>query len=228
MKVTFLGHACFIIEVGGSRLLFDPFISSNPFAKNINIDDIKVDYILVSHGHVDHVQDLERIYNNQEKVTLISTIEIANWYKNNKGFTRLHPMSPGGKWKFDFGIVNVVSECHSSSLPDGTYAGIPLGFVIESENKTFYFAGDTGLHQNMKQIADFHKVDFALFPIGGNFTMDIDQAVIAADYVKTKKIIGMHYDTDFMIKINHKTVMETAKKHKKELILMEIGNSLDF
>ena len=228
MKITFLGHACFLIEANGNSLLFDPFVSSNPLAKNINVDEIKADYIFISHGHIDHVEDLERVYNNQEKVTLISTIEIVNWYKNNKGFTRIHPMSPGGKWKFDFGTVNVVYECHPNSLPDGTYGGVALGFVIESEGKTFYFAGDTGLHQNMKQIGDFHKVDVAIFPIGGNFTMDIDEAVVAADYVKTKKIIGMHFDTNVMIKINHDTVMETAKKHKKELILMEIGSSLEF
>ncbi len=226
MKITFLGHASFLINTGGSNLLFDPYITSNPLASSINIKKLKADYIFASHGHIDHTEDIELIYKNQKKAILISTIEIITWYKK-RGIERFHPMTPGGKWNFEFGTVNVVSESHSNSLPDGTYGGIALGFVIESEGKSFYYAGDTGLHQNMKQIKLFHKLNFALLPIGGNFTMDIDQAVVAANYVGTKKIIGMHYDTNPMIKINKTIVMKTAKKNNKKLTLMNIGETIE-
>ncbi len=227
MRVTYLGHASFLVNTGGSNLLFDPYIKSNNLAQSININDIKTDYIFASHGHLDHTEDIEAIYKNQQKATLISTLEVANWYKK-KGVTRVHPMTPGGKKEFSFGRVSVVWEAHSSSMIDGTYGGVAIGFVINSEDKSFYFSGDTGLHQNMKQIRLFHKIDFAMFPLGGNFTMDIDEAVIAADYVGTKHIIGMHYDTDPLIVIDKEYVLKKAKKHNKKLTLMEIGTSIQF
>jgi len=227
MKIKYLGHSCFLLEVQGKKILTDPFISSNPLAKDIiDIDSIECEYILVSHGHLDHVEDLERIYKNQPKCTLISNFELTQYFRK-RGLEKFHPMGPGGKWTFDFGILHMVPECHSNSLPDGSYGGSPIGFVLESGGKTIYFAGDTGLHHDMKHIKMFHKLNLAFFPIGGCFTMDIDQAVVAAKYVGTKNVLAMHYDTNPMIQINKVNVLKKAKKHNIKLIFMEIGGSME-
>src|SRR5690606_32394571 len=130
---------------------------------------------------------------------------------------RGHEMNPGGSWKFDFGTVKMVSAVHSSSMPDGSYGGVPGGFVIETLSNTFYYAGDTALHQDMKQIGERFSIDFALLPIGNNFTMGIEDAVIAADYVNTNKIVGMHYDTFPYIKLDHQYAKKVAEDKGKSL-----------
>lgn len=226
MKITFLGHACFLAECNKARLLFDPYISPNPLAKKIDIDTIQADYILLSHGHYDHVTDVERVYHNHP-APIIANFEITNWYKKI-GITKSLPIKPGGKRVLDFGTVKAVYEPHSSSMPDGSYAGCAMGFVIQSEGKAFYFAGDTALHQDMKQISTFYSIDFALLPIGDTFTMGIEEALHAADYVGTKKIIGMHYDSFPDIGIDHEQVKRAAEEHGKTLILMEIGQTIEF
>ncbi|GHA57862.1 metal-dependent hydrolase [Pontibacter akesuensis] len=225
MKITYYGQSCFLFEIGDNRVLFDPFISPNEFASSINVDDIKADYILLSHGHQDHVHDAEQIAKNNNS-TIIAIHEIANWFGNN-GVEKTHPMNIGGKVTLPFGTVKMVSAIHSNSLPDGSYAGAAAGFVVEAEEKTFYFAGDTALTYDMKLIPEQFDVDFALMPIGDNFTMDVHDAMIAADFVQVDKVIGMHYDTFPYIKIDKEEVMEVAKMVDKELILMEIGQTIE-
>ncbi|WP_266205363.1 metal-dependent hydrolase [Pontibacter kalidii] len=225
MKITYYGQSCFLFEIGGNRVLFDPFISPNELASSINVDDIKADYILLSHGHQDHVHDAEQIARNNNS-TIIATFEIVQWY-GAKGLENLHPMNTGGKVTLPFGTVKMVNAIHSSSLPDGTYAGSAAGFVVETESQTFYYAGDTALTYDMKLIPEQFDVDFALMPIGDNFTMDIHDAMIAADFVQVDKVIGMHYDTFPYIKIDKEEVMEVAKMADKELILMEIGQTIE-
>lgn len=225
MKITYYGQSCFLFEIGGSRVLFDPFISPNELASHINVDDIKADYILLSHGHQDHVHDAERIAKNNNS-TIVATFEIANWY-SQKGIENTHPMNTGGKVTLPFGTVKMVNAIHSSSLPDGTYGGSAAGFVVETEEKTFYFAGDTALTYDMKLIPEVFDLDFALLPIGDNFTMDIHEAMIAADFVQVEQVIGMHYDTFPYIKIDKDEVMEVAQMADKELILMEIGQTIE-
>jgi len=225
MKITYYGQSCFLFEIGQHRVLFDPFISPNELASSINVDDIKADYILISHGHQDHVHDAERIANNNN-ATIVATFEIAAWF-GAKGVKNTHPMNTGGKVTLPFGTVKMVNAIHSSSLPDGTYAGSAAGFVVETEDKTFYFAGDTALTYDMKLIPDQFDLHFALLPIGDNFTMDIHDAMIAADYLEVEKVIGMHYDTFPYIKIDHEEVKEVAQMADKELILMEIGETIN-
>jgi L-ascorbate metabolism protein UlaG (beta-lactamase superfamily) len=223
MNITYYGHSCFGVEVNGKHLLFDPFISPNPLAKDIEVTAIKADYILISHGHEDHIADAISIA-SRTGAKVICAYEIHSWLNKNK-ITNTHPMNIGGKWKFDFGNVKCVSAAHSSTLPDGSYAGNPMGFIIESSEGNFYFAGDTALTYDMKLIGDYRVIDFAFLPIGDNFTMGIDNAIIAAEFIKCRNIIGMHYDTFELIKINKTEAIKKFTHAGNELILFSVGEN---
>ncbi len=225
MQFTFYGHACFAVEVSGKKLLFDPFISPNEKAKAINIDDIEADYILISHGHEDHIADVELIA-KRTGAKLISNFEIISWF-GKKGIENGHPMNHGGTWSFDFGTVKYVNAVHTSSFPDGSYAGNPGGFVVTSKDKTFYYAGDTALTMDMKLIGEYESLDFAVLPIGDNFTMGVKDAIIASDFIQCNKIIGIHYDTFGFIEIDRPKAVSDFKTNDKELILLEIGEKID-
>ncbi|MCC7331382.1 MAG: metal-dependent hydrolase [Flavobacteriales bacterium] len=223
MEFTYYGHACFAVKVGEKNLLFDPFISSNELAKHIKLDKIKCDYVLISHGHEDHLVDAEQIL-KRTNATVVSNYEIATWFAS-KGVEKYHPMNYGGKWKFDFGSVKFVKAEHSSMLPDGTYGGNPGGFIVKTNDGNFYYAGDTALHSDMKLIGEFEKINFAVLPIGDNFTMGIDDAIIASDFIECNKIVGVHYDTFPYIKINKEEAVNKFAKRGKELILLSVGET---
>lgn len=225
MKLTYLGQSAFHLYTKGINLIFDPMISSNPLASHIDISALKSEYILLSHGHGDHVADAEALA-TQNKARIISNYEVVSWYEN-KGIGG-HPMNLGGKFKFDFGTVKYVQAVHSSILPDGSYGGASGGFVIWNEEKSFYFAGDTALTLDMKLIPMVcPTLDFAILPIGDNFTMGYEDAVIAADFIQCDKIIGCHYDTFGYIKIDHEAAISEFKNAGKELILLNIGQSIE-
>ncbi|HTM98942.1 MAG TPA: metal-dependent hydrolase [Pedobacter sp.] len=223
MKYTYYGQSSFLLETETTKLLFDPFISQNPLAKEIDLTKIAADYILVSHGHGDHVGDLISLA-KQTKATVIAIPEVIGWVMK-QGIENVHPMN-FGKFKFDFGTVRMVWATHSAGLPDGSYGGNPAGFVLELDNKQIYFAGDTGLTLEMKLLADLYKLDYAILPIGGNYTMDIDDAVIAADYINCSKIIGVHYDTFPVIEIDSNVAVESFKRAQKQLFLPAIGETI--
>ena len=225
MNFTFYGHACFAVEVEGKHILFDPFISPNEKAKHIDVENIKADYILVSHGHEDHIADVESIV-KRTGAKLISNFEIVSWF-GKKGIENTHPMNHGGSWEFDFGTVKYVNAVHSSSFPDGSYAGNPGGFIITTKEKTFYYSGDTALSMDMKLIGEYENLDFAVLPIGDNFTMGIKDAVIAAEMIKCNKIVGIHYDTFGYIEIDHQQAKSDFSEKGKDLILLEIGDSIE-
>jgi L-ascorbate metabolism protein UlaG (beta-lactamase superfamily) len=226
MKITWYGHSCFGVEIKGRKLLFDPFITHNPEAAHIDINSIPADFILQSHGHIDHIADTVAIA-KRTNATVVGAYEITEWLKK-QGVEKTHPMNTGGKWLFDFGKVKCVVAVHSSCLPDGTYGGAPMGFVVESEEGNFYFAGDTALTYDMKLIGDYRRIDFAFLPIGDNFTMGVDNAIIASDFVKCDIILGMHYDTWGYIKINHNEAKTKFARAGKELVLMNIGETVEF
>jgi len=226
MKLTYFGHSCFLVEAKGKKILFDPFISPNELAKNINPDSIEADYILISHGHQDHVADAFSIAQRTGAV-LVSNFEIVNWF-GGQGIQHSHPMNHGGNAYFDFGKVKYVNAVHSSVLPDGTYGGNPGGFLVTSEDKSFYFAGDTALHLDMQLIPRFARLDLAILPVGDNFTMGVEDAVIAADFVQCDRVLGVHYDTFPPIKIDHARAKETFHNTGKELALLPIGAQMEF
>jgi L-ascorbate metabolism protein UlaG (beta-lactamase superfamily) len=224
MKITFYGHACLGIEVGGKHILVDPFISGNPNAAHIDIETLKADYILITHAHQDHILDVESIAKRTNAI-IVSNWEIATYY-GNKGL-QYHPMNHGGVWKFDFGKLKYVNAIHSSSFPDGSYGGNPGGFVLEGEHKNIYISGDTALTMDMKLIPLRTKLDLAIFPLGDNFTMGIDDAIIASDFVECDKILGCHYDTFGFITINHDAAKKKFFDAGKDLMLLEIGESIE-
>ena len=225
MTFTYYGHSCFLIETGGVKLLFDPFISPNPLAKNIHPKDIKADYILVSHGHADHTADLITIA-SLNKAQVICSWEIMQWLER-ENYKKVHPMNAGGGFNFEFGRVKCTIAQHSSSMADGNYGGNPHGFLITTPEGTFYYSGDTGLTMDMKLIPDWASVDFAIMPIGDNFTMDAADASVAAGFVQTKKVIGVHYDTFGFIVIDHEKAKKTFEEKGLTLLLPGIGDSID-
>lgn len=224
MEITYYGHACFAVKSGDYNLLFDPFITPNELAKHIKVNELACNYVFISHGHEDHLADAENILKRTDS-TIISNYEIATWFAA-KGIKNYHPMNFGGQWNFDFGSVKFVKAEHSSVLPDGTYGGNPGGFIIKTETGNFYYAGDTALHYDMKLIGEYEKIDFAVLPIGDNFTMGIDDAIKASDFIKCNKIVGVHYDTFPYIKINKEEAIKRFAAKGKELILLNIGDNV--
>lgn len=224
MKITFYGHASLGIKVGGKHIIVDPYITANELAAHIDINELKADYILLTHAHGDHILDVDAIAQNTG-ATIVSNAEIAGYYEK-KGF-KAHPMNHGGSWDFDFGKVKYVNAIHSSSFPDGTYGGNQGGFVIEGEHKNIYIAGDTALTYDMKLIPLRTKLDLAILPIGSNFTMDVEDAIIASDFLECDKVLGYHYDTFGYIKINHDEAKRKFYDKDKDLMLLEIGDSIE-
>jgi L-ascorbate metabolism protein UlaG (beta-lactamase superfamily) len=225
MKITYYGHSCFGVEINGKHLLFDPFISPNELAKDIEVNTVPADYILISHGHEDHIADAVSIA-KRTGAKVICAYEIYLWL-SKKGLENIHPMNTGGKTKLDFGNVKCVKAEHSSTLPDGTYGGHPLGFVIESSMGNFYYAGDTALTYDMKLIGEYRSIDFAFLPIGDNFTMGPDNAIIATEFIRCNEIIGMHYDTFPVIKIDGDEAKRKFERAGKKLTLMKIGETVE-
>jgi L-ascorbate metabolism protein UlaG (beta-lactamase superfamily) len=225
MKITYYGHSCFAAEAGGKTLLFDPFVTPNAMAKEIDVDAIAADFILLSHGHSDHVTDVVRIA-RRTLATIIAPYEVGVWFQN-QGVENVQPMNHGGVANMPFGRVKLTSAIHSSSMPDGTYGGNPAGFIIESSDGKFYYSGDTALTYDMKLIGETTSLDFAVLPIGDFFTMGIDDAIRAANFLNVSKILGVHYDTFPPIKIDRPSAQNAAAAAGKQLFLPRIGESID-
>lgn len=224
MKITFLGHNCLLLEINNYSILVDPFITGNPLNNGkVDVNTIKADYILITHAHQDHTLDTEIIAKNTGAI-IVSNYEIAMYYQN-KGF-EVHPMNHGGSWIFDFGKLKYVHAVHTSSFPDGTYGGQPGGFVLEGDQKNIYIAGDTALTMDMKLIPLSTKLDLAILPIGDNFTMGIDDAIIASDFVECEKVLGVHYDTFGYIEIDKEQAKKKFFDAGKDLMLLNLGEFL--
>ena len=226
MKLTYYGHSCFAVQLAGRQLLFDPYITPNELAKSVNLAGISADYILVSHGHGDHVADC-KVLARQTGAVVVAGYEVAEWL-GKQGVQKTHPLNHGGKWKFEFGTVRSVQAIHSSSMPDGTYGGNPMGFLISSGEKNLYYSGDTALTMDMQLIPRWAKPDVAVLCIGDNFTMGYEDAIEAARMVQCNTVVGVHYDTFPYIKIDHKKVQRAFTDAGITLHLPGIGESMAF
>jgi len=207
--------------------LFDPFITQNDLAnKIVEIDKLEADYILVSHGHQDHIADCVRIA-DRTGARVISNFEIHQWL-NKQGIENTHPMNTGGKWDFGAFQVKCVTAHHSSALPDGSNGGNPMGFIVFSPEGNFYYAGDTALTMDMQLIPRWAKLNFAVLPIGDNFTMDVEDAIACAEMIGCSNIIGVHYDTFGYIRIDHQKAIKAFADAGATLRLMAIGETTGF
>ncbi len=225
MHITYYGHSCFLVDISGHKLLFDPFISANPNAEHIDIAEINPDFVLISHGHEDHLADAETIL-KQSGAKLISNFEIVSWYQH-KGIDNSHAMNHGGCFDFPFGNLRYVNAVHSSTLPDGNSGGNPGGFVIESERGTFYYSGDTALHYDMKLLLEqYERIDWAALCIGDNLTMGAKDASRCARWLNVKNVLGLHYDTFPPIAIDREQTTRIFNSADIKLHLPEIGETI--
>jgi L-ascorbate metabolism protein UlaG (beta-lactamase superfamily) len=226
MRVTCYGHSCFAAEIAGKQVLFDPFITGNELAKSIDVHKLRADYILISHGHMDHLADAADIA-KRTGATIVSNYEVTLWF-GKQGVEKTHALNHGGSWQFEFGRVKFVNAIHSSGLPDGTYGGNPGGFVIESGEGNFYYSGDTALTMDMKLIGESTRLNFAVLCIGDNFTMGVEDALKAAEFVRCHEILGVHYNTFPPIQIDSAAAIARFKAAGKNLHLLSPGETHNF
>jgi L-ascorbate metabolism protein UlaG (beta-lactamase superfamily) len=225
MELTYYGHACFAVKIGGKHLLFDPFITPNPKAAHIRLDQVQADYILISHGHGDHLADAKALA-ERTGAQVLSNFEIIEWC-GNQGFTNTLGMNHGGRYQLDVARLQYVNAIHSSVLPDGTYGGNPGGWIVESGQGNFYFSGDTALTYDMKLYGETHRLDFAVLCIGDHFTMGPEDAARAADFLGVKTVVGVHYDTFPPIVIDHDKAKGIFAAAGKILHLIPLGESVE-
>ena len=224
IKISWFSHACFLIETDQSRLLIDPFLSDNPLASG-TADEIQADYILVSHGHGDHLGDTINIA-RRTHATVISNYEIQTWLAG-QGVENTHPQHIGGGFDYPWGRVKLTIAHHGSALPDGSYGGNPCGFLLYIEGKKIYHACDTGLFYDMKLIGE-EGIDLAILPIGDNFTMGPDDALRAVKLIEPRQVVPIHYDTFDVIKQDPRAWAERVKKETSaQVTVLNPGESIE-
>jgi L-ascorbate metabolism protein UlaG (beta-lactamase superfamily) len=223
-KLTYFSHSAWKIESQGTVILIDPFLDNNPTSP-VKSKDVHADYIIITHAHGDHIGDAIPIA-KANKATIIANFEIANWC-GSQG-VNAHPMHIGGARTFPFGRVKLTQAFHGSSFPDGGYGGMPTGVLITVEGKTIYHTGDTGLFGDMKLIGQLNPIDIVLIPIGDNFTMGLNDALKAVEFLKPKKAIPMHYKTFDVIDADPAKFVENVKKLGIDAQFLEYGKSIQF
>lgn len=216
MKIRFLGHAAFQVLEDDTYYLFDPFLKGNPVAQ-VSPEQVRADYIFISHAHDDHLGDAEEIARKNNSL-VITTFEVGNMLA--KFGVRVHQMHVGGTYNFDFGRVRITQALHGSGVP----GGLACGFIITINGKTLYFAGDTGLFGDMQLLGEIEDIDLALLPIGGNYTMDAADAVRAVQFLRPRRVIPMHYNTMPVIKADPvRFKNEVEAQTETECVLLNPG-----
>lgn len=222
LNITFLGHSCFLFDDGKDQVIIDPFLSGNPNATT-HFADITAKYVIVTHAHGDHFGDTaEIVYQNMG--VAIAVNEFAN-YLNSIG-TNTFSMGIGGAHEFPFGRVKLTIAHHGSSFKQGEYMGNPCGVLLTMGGKTIYHAGDTGLFLDMKLIGEMNDIDACILPIGGNFTMDIDDAVKAAEFIDAPYVIPMHYNTYPLINVDTEQFKKKINAIGKTPLVPAIGETI--
>ncbi len=215
-----------MLKVHEKYLLIDPFLSENPIFRNENVFKLfkKIDYILLTHAHYDHVCDVELLTRKYNNILVISNYEISNYF-NKKGI-KTCGINYGSFISFPFGKLKYIWAAHSSVFNDGTYGGNPGGFLLHTDEGNIYISGDTSVIYEMNLIPTFGKLKLSILPIGGKYTMDVEEAIIASDFLKSEKILGVHYDTFEDIRIDKEQAQKRFFKKGKELILLEKGKTI--
>lgn len=224
MKLTYLGHSCFLVETAKARLIIDPYLNDNPAAR-IKASEVRCDFILLTHGHEDHSGDALEI-SKRCGAPIVANYEIAEYFGAQGAKT--HGMNPGGGHDFPFGRVKLTLAHHTSSVNAGLnpiYLGVPCGLLVYADGKTLYHAGDTAVFMDMQLIAR-GGIDAALLPIGDNFTMGPDDALIALDFLKPKVAVPMHYNTWPPIEQDAPKFAANAAKAGHTVRVMTAGDTL--
>ncbi|MFN3781436.1 MAG: metal-dependent hydrolase [Candidatus Kapaibacteriota bacterium] len=224
LKLRYLSHSTFLLDDGSFTLIIDPFISGNPTCPIKSPDEIKAHFIVLTHAHGDHLGDAFTIAKNNDAL-VIAVNELANYAAENG--CKAHNMHIGGGYNFPFGRLKFTIAHHGSSSPDGRYMGEPAGVVIKMGGKTIYHPGDTGLFLDMKLIGELDKIDVFLAPIGDNFTMGIDDAVKAVEFVNPDLTIPMHYNTFPVIPADPNEFKKKVEAIGKKCYVMEYGETLE-
>ncbi len=220
MKYTFFGHACFRIDTGKEKLLFDPFLTGNGEAK-MTADRVKCDYLLLSHAHGDHFGDAVAIA-QRTGAKVIAIPEVIGLFP--KTVVNFQPMNLGGQYHADFGIVKMVVALHSC----GAAGGVPCGFIIQfKDGPTVYYSGDTALFGDMKLFGELYDIDYAILPIGDNYTMGPDDAILAAKFLKAKHVIPLHYNTWPVIEQDPVAFKTKAKEEGIDVQVVKPGESIE-
>lgn len=223
MKITYYGHSFIELKNEKYSVLIDPFITGNPSC-NCTLKDIKSDYIILTHGHGDHFGDTLELARRDGSV-VIATFELAEYVAKHN--VKVHQMNIGGSFNFPFGKVKLTIAHHSSSTPDGTFAGDPAGVIVTMDGKTVYHSGDTGLFYDMKLIGEMQKIDYAFLCIGDNFTMGIDDAVKATEFINPKTVIPFHYDTFDIIKSDINDFKRKVESIGKKCLIMKPCDTIE-
>lgn len=223
-KLIYHGHSFLEVILNENKIYFDPFLTGNPLC-DIKPEDAYCNYIILTHGHADHFGNTIEIARGKD-VKVIATAELS-YYLEAKGVST-HAMNLGGSFQFPFGRVKLTLAHHSSSTPDGTYAGDPAGILLSSGGKTIYHAGDTALFYDMKLIGEYHKIDYAFLPVGDNFTMGIDDAVKAAEFINADTVVPVHYNTFEIIKADANEFKRKIESIGKKCIVMNAGDEINF
>ncbi len=225
-KATFLGHSCVLVENDKHRLIIDPFLTDNPKA-GIKADSVDVGWVLITHGHGDHLGDGIKIA-KRNKATVIASFELANLCA--KEGCDIHPMHIGGRFEFDFGSVKLTIAHHGGGAGEDAsrYTGPPVGFLVYMDGRTLYHPGDTGLFYDMKLIGEMNEIDLAFLPIGDNFTMGLDDAVKAVEFLKPRKVVPIHYDTWPLIEGKPGDFLQRAKGKGSDGVILNPGESVEY
>lgn len=222
IKLIYHGHSFVQFSINDDIVYIDPFIEGNPLC-DISEKDGKCNYIILTHGHGDHFGSTIELAKKNNAI-VIATAELTYYLEARK--VKTHGMNLGGSYNFPFGKVKLTIAHHSSSTPDGIYAGDPAGVIIYAENKTFYHAGDTALFYDMKLIGEMNKINYAFLPIGDNFTMGIDDAVKASEFLNAETIVPIHFNTFDVIKADSNEFKRKIESIGRKCIVMKAGEEI--